>query len=309
MIRNKGNSLLEIVPDYTIIDLETTGLDPHSDEIIEIACVKFRNFKEIDRFTSLVHPERPIPSFITIHTGISNEMVASAPRFADITDNIISFLHDDIIIGHNVHFDINFLYDNLLKTADYTFSNDFIDTMRLSRLVLPDLYNHKLETVAEYFKSCGTHHRAEADCDFVRDALIGMMSIVNENHLDLHSLYKKRRTLDLKSITGDVAKNDPTHIFYDKNCVFTGKLEKFIRSEAAQIVTDIGGHCENGITKRTNFLIMGNFDYCHNITGKKSSKMKKAEDLILKGQDLKIINENVFEDLVQNYIDNSANDE
>ena len=91
---------------------------------------------------------------------------------------------------------------------------------------------------------------------------------------------------------------DTTHPLYGKVCVFTGKLELMSREQAAQLVVNLGGTCGNGVTKKTNYLILGNNDYCSTIKDGKSSKQKKAEQLILSGQDLQIIPEDVFYELV-----------
>ncbi|PTJ09351.1 BRCT domain-containing protein, partial [Staphylococcus simulans] len=85
---------------------------------------------------------------------------------------------------------------------------------------------------------------------------------------------------------------------YDKVCVLTGKLEYMTRKEAMQTIADIGGINANGVTKKTNYLILGNFDYSTNVKGNKSAKLRKAEKYILEGQDLQILSENVFYDLI-----------
>ncbi|NLO49067.1 MAG: exonuclease, partial [Clostridiales bacterium] len=85
-----------------------------------------------------------------------------------------------------------------------------------------------------------------------------------------------------------------------KICVFTGTLEKMVRKEAMQAVVDFGGTCGDNVTSKTNYLILGNFDYCKSIKDGKSRKHKKAEKLILQGQDISIISENVFYDLLEN---------
>ena len=82
----------------------------------------------------------------------------------------------------------------------------------------------------------------------------------------------------------------------------TGTLEKMLRKEAMQIIVDLGGHCEDGVTKKTNFLILGNNDYNPILRGKKSSKLIKAETLKLEGKDIEIISENVFYDIVDDYV-------
>ena len=81
-------------------------------------------------------------------------------------------------------------------------------------------------------------------------------------------------------------------------CVFTGTLEKMSRKDAMQLVVDFGGSVGDNVTKKTNYLILGNNDFCQSIKDGKSNKQKKAEDLILKGHDIEILSENVFYDLV-----------
>lgn len=143
--RQKGNSLLSFPNDFTVVDLETTGLDSTFDEIIEVGAIRVRNGNVTDTFNSLVKPEEEIDEFITEITGITNEMVADAPSISKVLPNFLSFVGDDIIVGHNVSFDINFLYDTYLKLSDRYFSNSYSDTLRLSKRLLPELKHHRLK--------------------------------------------------------------------------------------------------------------------------------------------------------------------
>lgn len=307
-IRKKGRSLLELPQDYTVIDLETTGLDPRFDDIIEVACIKYRGGEEVGRFQSLVQPPLQnddeedegepyyVDEFIESLTGITNEMLADAPTFEAIEPQVADFLKGELLVGHNVNFDINFLYDSL-EPYGVMLGNDFVDTMRLSRRALPNLPHHRLGDLAEYFSIEGEHHRAMDDCEITHGVLMELAKIIEENNVDL-SLHRYAG-VDLRTLQPDSTKFVQDHILYGRNCVFTGKLERFSRKEAAQIVTNIGGHCENNVTKNTNFLIVGNFDYCSNVKGNKTGKLKKAEGLILKGQDLQILSESAFYDLVE----------
>lgn len=106
------------------------------------------------------------------------------------------------------------------------------------------------------------------------------------------------KKLDLHDITSENTAFDETHPLFGKHCVFTGTLEKMPRAEAAQAVVDLGGICDNGITKKTNYLILGNTDY-QKTGGGKSSKYKKAEEYKLNGIDIEIIPENVFYDMLE----------
>lgn len=301
----KGISLLKIPSDYTVVDLETTGLEPACNEIIEVACVKYRNCVEVSRFESLVKPNpfintpgniQYVSDFIISLTGITNEMLTLAPKFEDIAVDLYAFLKDETIVGHNVNFDINFLVETFKWKCDLPFNNDFVDTLRLSRRILPELPHHTLPDMTEHFGISIPHHRALADCLASNEVLKHLANIVKENNIDLDAL-AKRKSVDLRNLTCDGYQIDQSNIFFGKYCCFTGKLEKFVRSEAAQIVVNIGGFCENTVTKNTNFLIVGGLT-ANTVAEGKSSKIVKAEKMIAKGKDIKIISENTFYDLI-----------
>ena len=99
---------------------------------------------------------------------------------------------------------------------------------------------------------------------------------------------------DLRTITSTVNNIDHSNPLYGKKCVFTGVLQRYTREVAAQIVVICGGECQNGLTKKTNFLILGSNEDCRTIKDGKSSKQKKAESYIAAGCDLKIITEDEF---------------
>lgn len=303
----KGKSLIAFPHDYTVIDLETTGLDPEDDDIIEVAAVRVRNGEIADSFQSLVRSRDSVDEFITELTGITTEMLSTAPAPNDILPQFLDFIGDDIIVGHNVNFDINFLYDWFEWELGKSFSNDFVDTMRIARRVLPELKHHRLRDLVELFGvELDGAHRALADCRSTyacfnalqQEAIKKFDSI--ENFLDkIKRLKKQQSTYDISKIATSKTEFDESHPLYGKVCVFTGTLEKMTRSEAAQFVVDVGGICGNGITKKTNFLILGNNDYCKTIKDGKSSKQKKAEEYILQGLDLQILSENAFYDLIE----------
>ena len=99
----KGESLLRLPDDnYTVIDIETTGLDPSFDEIIELAAIRVRDGVITDSFSSLVKPSHEVSDFISALTGINNDMLSDAQAIYDVLPKYIDFIGDDIIIGHNV---------------------------------------------------------------------------------------------------------------------------------------------------------------------------------------------------------------
>lgn len=303
----KGDSLLYFPADYTVVDIETTGFEPYCDEIIEVACIKYRDNKEIERFESLIRPPeytddngniRYIDDFIIEHTGITNDMLATAPKFEDIAVELYGLLQNEILVGHNVNFDINFLLEQFRWNHSLPLRNDFVDTLRLSRKILPSLPRHRLCDLMEYFNLTGTLHRSLSDCLITQQVFVKLYETASSQGLDLSKKTAfKPKPLDLKTLQCENASPDPNSMFYNKNCVFTGKLERFARKDAAQIVVNLGGKCENGVTKNTNFLIIGGMNSSLVKDGK-SNKMIKAEKLRRSGQDIQILSENTFYDLI-----------
>lgn len=296
----KGKSLTKILSDYTVLDIETTGLDPSFDEIIEISALRVRSADVIDTFSSLVKPSEPVSDFITELTGITNEMLDNAPSISDVLPHFIQFIGSDIVVGHNVNFDINFLYDQSVCLGLPPFRNDFVDTMRLARKLFPDLNNHKLDTLSQFFDvpRC-ISHRATADCEATNSIYRQIAQYVSDHSIDLSSLFaKKQHSHKASDIHAQTDYFDEDSPFLGKVCVFTGVLERMVRRDAMQIVANMGGICSDNVTAKTNYLILGNNDYCSSIKDGKSSKQKKAESLILKGKDLSIISEDVFYDMI-----------
>lgn len=296
----KGQSLLELLDDYVVVDLETTGLDPSCNEIIEIGAVRVIKGVVVDKFCSLIKPKNEIDSFITELTGITNEMVANAPFIENILPAFCDFIGNSVIVGHNVNFDINFLYDDLYHYLEFYLENNFIDTMRFSRRLFKDFENHRLVTlVAKFGISNIPAHRVDADCAATQQSYEYIKSYISANNIDITAVLRKHTTqVSAKDIAATVTEFDETHPLYGKVCVFTGALE-IPRKEAMQLVANVGGINADGVNKQTNYLILGNNDYCKTIKDGKSAKYKKAEEYILAGQDITILSENVFIDLLK----------
>src|SRR6185437_16555846 len=105
----------ELPRDLVFVDLETTGGNAAYDRITEVGVVRVTDGALVDEWSSLVNPERPIPSYIESFTGISNEMVAGAPRFAEIAGLVREKLRDAVFVAHNARFDYSFLRSEFLK--------------------------------------------------------------------------------------------------------------------------------------------------------------------------------------------------
>lgn len=296
---HKGKSIIDFPSNYVVVDIETTGLDTSYDEIIELSAIQVIDNIQVDCFNSLVKPMDLIDDFITNLTGITNDMVSKAPNIKDILPQFQKFIGDSIIVGQNVNFDINFIYDNLINCSDKVLDNKFIDLLRISRKALPELANHKLGTVANYFNiDTAGSHRGMKDCTITKECFLDCKDKAIQKFGSIEDFIKLFNdhaiSKDIKATTNLLNEN---HLLFNQVCVFTGTLGNMIRKDAMQAVVNVGGKCNDGLTKRTNYLIVGSLEYCSTIKGNKSSKIIKAEKYILEGQDIKIISENTFIDL------------
>lgn len=302
--RDKGKSLIEFPNDYTIIDIETTGLMPLYDEIIELSALKIKNNNVVEEFSSLVKPFDEIDEFITDLTGITNAMLETAPEIEKILPNFIDFLENDIIVGYNVNFDINFIYDAYQGCFNRVFDNDFIDIMRICKKTC-ELPNHKLKTVANSLQiSTEGHHRGIKDCYITFEVYNNQKNKILSDYGTAKDFYKanwasahKRNIKPSVGLAPTVDVIDTTNFFYNKTCVFTGTLS-MLRKEAMQLVVNKGGIASDTLTKQTNLLIVGTQDYTKTKEKGKSNKIIKAESYILQGQDLQIIPESEFCELI-----------
>ena len=304
---HKGKSIIDFPNNYTVIDIETTGFDPTYDSIIELSAIKYINFEEIESYRQLVNPESTLDSFITALTGLSSATLSKQPCLNDVLPDFLDFIGNSILIGQNVNFDINFLYDSSMRILNKPICNDFIDTMRISRRLHPDLKHHRLDDLIELYQlEDRDEHRAYNDCVLTNLVFISQRNEALEkygNIQDFQSQFKKgvhsTNTLHASDIQADSdLEFDETHPLFNKLCVFTGTLQQMPRKEAMQHVVNLGGLVGDSVTKKTNYLILGNNDYCKTIKDGKSSKQKKAEELKLKGNDIEIISENVFYDML-----------
>lgn len=162
----QGNKLNEYVPDYVIFDLETTGISPYNDSIIEISAVKVIGGKVVDTFSTLVNPRRTIPYGATAVNGITDDMVEDEPYLEEVLPGFNAFIEDFVLVGHNIaSFDMKFIWKAATEHLGQTFSNDYIDTLPMARKRLPKLAHHRLVDLAEYYDiSTEGAHRALNDC-------------------------------------------------------------------------------------------------------------------------------------------------
>lgn len=166
---------IDPMQEYVVVDVETTGGRAASNRITEIGAVKVRGNEIIETFSTLVNPERRIPAHITRITGIDNAMVASAPRFAEIAQDLQNFLGDAIFVAHNATFDYSFLKEEYARTGT-RFRRASLCTVSTTRKFFPGLPSYSLANLTKHFGiPLETHHRAL--CDAVATA--GILQKIN----------------------------------------------------------------------------------------------------------------------------------
>lgn len=153
---------IELPPtDFTVIDLETSGLDPWKHDILEIGALKYRNTEKIDCFHSYVLPKNPIPREATKINGIDIFTVLKAPSFSQLQDKFLTFIGDDILLGYNVNFDIRFIQSHshlILENSQY-------DVLDFIRNASPNEQSYKLENLRYKYRLSGKAHSALGDCE------------------------------------------------------------------------------------------------------------------------------------------------
>jgi DNA polymerase III epsilon subunit family exonuclease len=153
-----------MLENYCVVDLETTGLSRYYNKITEIGAIKVSENKVVGKYQKLVNPETQIPEFITRLTGIDDSLVKNEKTINEVLPSFLEFVGDDIIVGHNISFDIGFLNYNLYKHLNTYLDNNKLCTIKLSKRLVPDLASRKLTALCDYFQVPHFNaHRALSD--------------------------------------------------------------------------------------------------------------------------------------------------
>ena len=156
---------VQALSEYVVMDTETTGLNPETDKIVEIALLKISDGKIVDEYCTLVNPQQHINLKSTKIHGIKDADVLESPVYDEVGEDAVEFLGSCTIIGHNIKFDLDFMA-GLIKniTLENDLSWKYVDTIPLAKAAYPDMDNYKLQTLAERFNiETDGAHRARAD--------------------------------------------------------------------------------------------------------------------------------------------------
>ena len=159
---DKGQRLTD---DFVVFDIETTGFSPVNNRIIEIGAVKVSGGEVVERFSTFVNPKVPIPFEIEKLTSIRDDMVMDAPVIEEVLPEFLAFCDGCVLVAHNANFDMSFIMENARRQGlpnEFT----FVDTVGISRVLLPNQSKHTLDAVAKTLNiSLENHHRAVDDAE------------------------------------------------------------------------------------------------------------------------------------------------
>jgi DNA polymerase III subunit alpha, Gram-positive type len=173
---------------YIVFDVETTGLSAVYDTIIELAAVKIHDGEIIDRFESFANPHHPLSATTIDLTGITDDDVRNAPEVEEVLRRFKEWSQNDILVAHNASFDMGFLNTGYKRYGLGKAANPVIDTLELARFLLPEMKNHRLNTLAKKFDvELTQHHRAIYDAEATGYILIKMLKEVMQKGIDYHN--------------------------------------------------------------------------------------------------------------------------
>ncbi len=291
--------------DYVIIDIEMTGLNFSNDSIIEIAGLRVIGNQIESTFSSLVKPEEyTLKEEIRALTGITEEMLSTAPDFSTISKELISFIGNLPLVGHNILIDIQFLNKTMLEYGYSPFDNDYVDTLPLSQKLFPEFIHHRLTDMALYYGIAITGaHRALQDCYITKECFDKMRGTMERSFPSEKSFAESFTT------TGRRLKAEyiqPLSLLKEEDCflkekifVFTGILKTMSRREAMLRVASLGGINEDKLTTKVHYLIVGQKEEEIVNRDNLSGKEKKALRYKAEGYSIQILTEEDFLKLIR----------
>ena len=173
---------------FTVFDVETTGMSPTRDRIVQIGAVRIDRDGYISRYQTLINPGRQIPPGVICVHHITNEMVSGAPTFANAGREFLDFARESTLVAHNARFDLGFLQESLARTGLPLWKGRTLDTLRLLKTTHPGLPSYKLQSLRVQFQLHSDDsmqaHRADADVEWTLQLLeIALSAALKANPL------------------------------------------------------------------------------------------------------------------------------
>ena len=304
---------------FVVFDLETTGFSPTKNQIIEIGAVKVVNGSIMDRFSTFVNPKVPIPFDIEQLTSINDDMVLDAPPIDEILPKFMEFCQDAVMVAHNADFDMSFIKHNCSELG-LACEKTVLDTVALSRVLLPSLNRFKLDTVAKALNvSLAHHHRAVDDAACTAEIFVKLVEMLRERgvetmeELDQMESYTEGTIRKMPSYhaimlaQNDIGRVNLYRLVSDSHIKYYNRRPKIPKSEFIKYREGIllGSACEAGELYRT--LLRGSsqeevarivqfYDYLEiQPLGNNAFMLRSDKEPIESEEDLKDINRQIVE--------------
>lgn len=263
-VRAKGIEKPGFPENYTLIDVETTGLSPTRNRITEMGALKVRHGEIIDTFSELVKfpDSNKVPAFLTKLNGIDEEAIEKDGVDVDeVTKRYRQFIGSDPIVGYNVNFDLNFVYDITSKYDLPVLSNDYVDVLRLARSFYPnERHNRLIDCMQRMGISETQEHRGLDDC-------IDTKKVFDEFHKNFRQEHMLRaqeaiKTMDLTNEWPDLIKDAQNYRspVKNKNVVLVGDFD-LDKDELSTAIENLGGTIQDNVDLTTDFVLTGDHDF------------------------------------------------
>lgn len=281
---------------FVAIDVETANADMSS--ICSIGSASYEDGKLVSEWYSLIDPQDCFDFVnVSIH-GIDESMVAGSPTYRDVASTIEQLLGGAVVVTHT-HFDRVAMHQAANRWTVEPPRCTWLDSARVARRTWEECARsgYGLRNVCERIGYDFTHHNALEDAKAAGQVLLAAMA---ETGLDLEGVLKRvRQPIDPSSASGAAIKREgnPEGPLFGEVVVFTGSLE-MPRREAADLAAAEGCEVGQGVTKKTTLLVVGDLDVKRLAGHEKSSKHRKAEELVAKGFPIRIIRESDFRELI-----------
>ena len=250
----------KVLPNYTVIDVETTGFDYRHDKIIQLAALRIRNHQSVDSLYFVVNPGIPIPEEASKINGFTDDMVKDKEEFIEHISELMKFLGNDVLLAHNADFDRQFIEYQIGESLP----NNWIDTLSFSRQAVYNMKNYKLVTLYKDLchKDPINAHDALADCKMTHEVF---ETIINKLGTEGKSISLNNNQTQIKWYAYEIPKKEfrkndtakPEYPFYKKHIVFSGRIPGMTRRQAIQAVFDQGGDYGNQLRQKTSILVKG----------------------------------------------------
>lgn len=318
----------DVLPqNFTVIDVESTGLSWRSSDICELAAIKVKNGEPYSTFSQLVYIDGEMPKSAAMVNHISNDMLRDQPHMTEAMQDFLDFIGDNsVLVGHNINdFDIRLIARVAQQCGLRLAFKESIDTLPLSRIAWPNRSNTMDSIRTRLDLDQDGAHRALNDCYDELDLYMKLRQMLTDGEFQLpdqaekfklsgpkripqtarddtkekesSAPQKKRpaysskwRRKKAKDFSTTVTSFDEGHPLYDKNVVISGDVVGHSYDQCMQTICDLGGHPQDNVTRQTDYLVVG--------VNPGMSKLAKAQENKAKGQDIRIIGEGDFSKIV-----------